>query len=114
MLWVIAILLAAILVTLLGAWHFLPPVLAIIVGVILWLALAGTAGYAFGGWGVWSVIAAPFVAVFGYGIVETCRGNVDLWGNQTEESNEKTRERERIDKITKYIASRPDWRDRHK
>lgn len=62
MLWIIAILLAAILITLLGAWGIVPRVLAGIVGVVLWLFLAGAAGHAFGDAGVWIVLALPFVA----------------------------------------------------
>lgn len=81
MLWIIAILVAAILVTLLGAWHVVPGIFVGIVGFVLWIFLASMAGQVFGGWGFWIVFTLPLVLVFGYGIVETLRGNIDMWGN---------------------------------
>ena len=81
MLLLIAILLAAILITLLGAWGYVPRTLAVIVGIVLWVFLAGVTGAAFGEWGVWMVLALPFVMAAGFGIVEFARGNIDMWGN---------------------------------
>ena len=77
MLLLIAILLAAILITLLGAWGYVPRTLAVIVGIVLWVFLAGVTGAAFGEWGVWMVLALPFVMAAGFGIVEFARGNID-------------------------------------
>ena len=83
-LWVIAILLAAILVTLLGAWRVIPRIIAVVVGIVLWLFLAAAAGHAFGGWGLGIVLGLPFVLAIGFGISEAAQGNVDMWGNSTD------------------------------
>ncbi len=81
MLVIIVILIAAILVTLLGAWNAIPGILASIIGFILWMLLAGTAGAVLGDWGFGIVLALPFILIFGFGIAETARGNLDMWGN---------------------------------
>lgn len=62
MLWLIAALLAAILVAMLGALGIRPTVLAAIVGVALWIFLAALAAHHFGDTGVWVVLALPFAA----------------------------------------------------
>lgn len=61
-LWIIVILLAAILVTLLGAWKAVPSIIAGVVSFAMWLFLVGIAWHVFGEAGLWSVLALPFMA----------------------------------------------------
>ena len=114
MLWVIAILLAAILVTLLGAWRVIPSIIAVIIGIVLWLFLAGAAGHAFGGWALGIVLALPFVLAIGFGIYEAAQGNVDMWGNPidkpvgTKDASRQKTERNRA-RRAKAAENRPKW-----
>lgn len=80
MLWVIALLVAAILITLLGAWRVIPGILAVIVGLVLWIALAVVAGTAFGNSALWLVLGLPFIVLFVFGMHQVASGKTDLWG----------------------------------
>lgn len=106
MLWVIAILVAAILVTLLGAWRVISGILATIISVILWLLLAGAASHAFGSWALWTVLALPLVAIFGVGLYLTAKGEIDLWGNPVQKPPD------RIDPGVEDFVKRHSWRDK--
>ena len=70
MIWVIVLLLAAILITLLGAWKVVPTILAWIVGIAVWIGLAAVAGSYAGTWAFGVVIGAPFAALFIFGMVQ--------------------------------------------
>ena len=89
MLWIIALLLAAILVTLLGAWGAVSGILAIIVGGVLWLFVAGFAGHHLGIPALWIVIGLPFAAIFVGGMALWALGYVDFWGNPTDPASRK-------------------------
>ena len=107
MLWVIALLVATILITLLGVWGVIPGILAGIVGFVLWLLLAGAAGYAFGGWGVWTVLALPFVAMVGASMYLMAKGEIDVWGNPTSPPPN-----DRIKLGVEAAVKRHSWRDK--
>ena len=106
MLWVIAILVAAILVTLLGAWRIISLTLATIISLILWLLLAGAASHAFGNWALWTVLALPLVAIFGAGLYLTAKGEIDIWGSPVQKPPD------RIDPGVEDFVKRHSWRDR--
>lgn len=89
MLWLIAALLAAILITLLGAWGVVRGKFAVVVGVALWLLLAGLAGHHVGVPALWIVIVLPFAALFVVAMVLWARGDIDAWGNPTDPASRK-------------------------
>ena len=80
MFWVIALLLAAILITLLGVWKVVPRILTGIVAFILWVALAIVAADHVGKWAAWVVIGLPFGALFIFGMDQWSRSKIDMWG----------------------------------
>ena len=113
-LWIIALLVAAILATLLGAWKIVPGILAEIVGVVLWLFLAGLAGHHFGDPDLWIVLALPFAALADIWLVAATRDqpkeSAELkpppkhapdW-----ERNEGAARREELDRLRKAIEDR--------
>lgn len=81
---VIIILLAAILITLLGAWGKIPGILAFVGGIIVYVVIFGfvaahvseTAGY------IW--LALPWALLLVYGFYGVHRGHFDWWGNPKE------------------------------
>ena len=89
MLWLIAALVAAILVTLLGAWGVVSRTLAIIVGVALWILAAGFAGHHFGLPAFWIVLALPFAVLLVGGMAAWTLGYVDFWGNPIDPASRK-------------------------
>lgn len=93
MLWVIALLLAAILVTLLGAWGSVPKVSTVIVGFIVWIFLAGLAGHHLGNPALWIVLGLPFAVIFVGGMAMWALGHVDIWGNPTDPASRKPPEK---------------------
>ena len=104
MLWLIAVLVAAIVISLLGPWGAVSWTLAIVVGLALWLSLAGLAGHFFGEPGAGIVIGLPFAVLFVAGIAEWARGDVDSWGNPTDPAN---RIRRRLPKGFRFSESDP-------
>ena len=80
---------------LLGAWKIVPGILAGIVGVVLWLFLAGLAGHHFGNTGFAVVLGLPFVAIFVGGMALWALGYVDSWGNPTDSASRKPRKEPR-------------------
>ena len=88
MLWIIAVLLAAILITLLGAWGSVRSAafttLAAVGGFALWAIIAILANELLGPPGAVTVMALPAVALIVFGFVEVARGNMDWFGNPKE------------------------------
>lgn len=93
MLWLIAALLAAILITLLGAWGVVSRTFAIIVGLVLWLFFAGLAGHHLGTPALWIVVGLPFAVIFVGAMAAWALGYVDFWGNPTDPADQKPREK---------------------
>ena len=102
MLWFIAALLAAILITLLGVWGAVSRIVAVIVGVILWIFVAGLAGHHLGAPALWIVIGLPFVVLFVGGMALWALGYVDVWGNPTDPASRKSPEKPKP-------SHDPDW-----
>ena len=114
MLWVIAVLVAAILVTLLGAWRVIPGILAGIVGFVLWIFLAGLAGHHLGNAAFWIVLALPFAAVAVIWMVDEARNRPEKSAplkpppkhEPDWERNEGTARRVELDELRKAIEDR--------
>ena len=114
MLWIIAVLVAAILVTLLGAWRVIPGILAGIVGLVLWLFLAGLAGHHLGNAAFWIVLALPVAAIAVIWLVEEARNRPEKSAplkptpkHQPDwERNEGTARRAELDELRKVIEDR--------
>ena len=69
MLMLVVLLLAAILITLLGAWGIVPGSLFAVLGVVVWvLLIAHTAEYVGGGWALIIWIFVPVVALIVFGM----------------------------------------------
>lgn len=69
----VVILLAAILITLLGAWGKVHAAVAIIIGLCLWGGLAAVAGTHLGAWAGWCSLALPFVLLFAVVVIDEVR-----------------------------------------
>ncbi|MCY4547536.1 MAG: hypothetical protein OXC28_04135 [Defluviicoccus sp.] len=114
MLWIIALLVAAILVTLLGAWKIVPRVLAGIVSVVMWLFLAGFAGHHFGTAGIVLALALPFAALAVIWLVDAARNRPEKSAplkpppkhDPDWERNEGTARRAELDRLRKAIEDR--------
>lgn len=93
MLWLIAALLAAILITLLGAWGVVSRTLAVLIGLVLWILVAGLAGHHLGTPALWVVVGLPFAVIFIGGMALWALGYVDFWGNPTDPASRKPPEK---------------------
>ena len=81
---IVILLLAAILITLLSAWHPVGIILGIILGIVAWVGIAALISEALGGGeGTTAVIALvlPGVTLLVGAIWLTARGDIDIWGN---------------------------------
>ena len=70
----VVLLLAAILITLLGAWRKVHAAIGIIIGLCLWGALAAVAEAHLGAWAMWGSLALPFVLLFAVVAIDEVRG----------------------------------------
>ena len=81
---VVILLLAAISITLIPFWQLLiHPLLLTALCLALYVIATALAGHYFGVAGGLVMVFTPLVILGVFGIVETCRGHLDIWGNPT-------------------------------